>query len=113
MLAHLIFTLQHRADVRPYTSSYDLAESCVFIKQSPLPISCHFNINFYKLKKIYIEILLIPKLQSQFAEFLQHNSLKHLSLLNLFTCVSFSTVNIKHNFFFLKIYPILNKIYNI
>ncbi len=32
------FTFQHRAGVRPYTSSYDLAESCVFGKQSPLHI---------------------------------------------------------------------------
>lgn len=99
MLAHFIFTLQHRADVRPYTSSYDLAESCVFIKQSPLPIFCHFNQYFYKQEKILIKILLIPKLQSQFAEFLQYNSLKHLSLLNLFTCVSFSTVNKVLTFF--------------
>jgi len=30
-----IFTmLGHRADVRPYTSFYNLAKSCVFIKQS-------------------------------------------------------------------------------
>jgi len=31
--------------------------------------------------------LLIPKLRSHFAEFLQHNYLKRLNLLNLFTCV--------------------------
>lgn len=29
----------------------------------------------------------LPKLQGKFAEFLQQNSLKRLSLLNLFTCV--------------------------
>jgi hypothetical protein len=31
----ILLTDQHWADVRPYTSFYDLAESCVFNKQSP------------------------------------------------------------------------------
>jgi len=30
----LLFTFQHRAGVKPYTAYYNLAESCVFIKQS-------------------------------------------------------------------------------
>ncbi len=33
-------TFQHRAGITPYTSSYDLAESCVFDKQLPGPIHC-------------------------------------------------------------------------
>ena len=33
-------TFQHRAGVRPYTSSFDFAESCVFAKQSPGPLHC-------------------------------------------------------------------------
>ena len=33
-------TSQHRAGVRPYTSSCDLAESCVFDKQSLGPFRC-------------------------------------------------------------------------
>ena len=37
----LLLTYQHRAGVRPYTSSYDLAESCVFIKQSLPPAMFH------------------------------------------------------------------------
>ena len=37
-LAELI--RQHRAGVRPYTSSYDFAEPCVFSKQSPPPGLC-------------------------------------------------------------------------
>ena len=40
MLAHLLLTFQHRAGVRPYTSSYDFAEPCVFDKQSPGPLHC-------------------------------------------------------------------------
>ena len=40
MLAHLLLTFQHRAGVTPYTSSYDLAESCVFDKQLLGPIHC-------------------------------------------------------------------------
>jgi len=37
------FTKKHRAGVRPYTSCYHLAESCVFGKQSALLILCHLN----------------------------------------------------------------------
>ena len=40
MLAHLLLTFQHRAGVSPYTSSFDLAETCVFDKQLPGPILC-------------------------------------------------------------------------
>ena len=39
-LAPFLLTFQHRAGVTPYTSSFDLAESCVFDKQSPGPIRC-------------------------------------------------------------------------
>ena len=31
MLAHLLLTFQHRAGVSPYTSSFDLAETCVLL----------------------------------------------------------------------------------
>ncbi|WPT18694.1 hypothetical protein PSENEW3_20000018, partial (mitochondrion) [Picochlorum sp. SENEW3] len=37
----VLFGIQHRAGVRPYTSCYHLAESCVFSKQSLPPILCH------------------------------------------------------------------------
>jgi len=40
-LALLLLTFQHWAGVRPYTSTYVLAESCVFSKQSPPPFLCH------------------------------------------------------------------------
>ena len=40
MLAHLLLTFQHRAGVSSYTSSFDLAETCVFDKQLPGPIHC-------------------------------------------------------------------------
>lgn len=72
MLSHLLFPYQHRADVRSNTSSFDFAESCVFIKQSLLPF-----------------INLLPKLQLHFAEFLLHCSLNHFSIFYLSTCVSF------------------------
>ena len=39
-LALLLLTFQHRAGVSPYTSSYDLAETCVFGKQSLGPLHC-------------------------------------------------------------------------
>ena len=40
-LAPLLLTFQHRADISPYTSSYDLAETCVFGKQSLGPLFCN------------------------------------------------------------------------
>ena len=39
-LSLLLLTFQHRAGVSPYTSSFDLAETCVFAKQLPGPIHC-------------------------------------------------------------------------
>ena len=33
-------TFQHWAGVSPYTSAYALAETCVFVKQSPEPALC-------------------------------------------------------------------------
>ncbi len=39
-LSPLLLTFQHRAGVSPYTSSFDLAQTCVFVKQSPGPILC-------------------------------------------------------------------------
>ena len=39
-LALLLLTFQHRAGVSPYTSSFDLAETCVFGKQSLGPLHC-------------------------------------------------------------------------
>ena len=86
----LLFTFQHRAGVRLYTSCYHLAESCVFNKQSLPPGMCRFP----------RKAPLLPKLRGHFAEFLQHGSLKRLSILYLFTCVglgygSFCTGRIK------------------
>ena len=37
---HPLLTFQHRAGVRPYTSSFEFAEPCVFDKQSPGPLRC-------------------------------------------------------------------------
>ena len=56
-LALLLLTFQHRAGVTPYTSSFDLAETCVFAKQLPGPILCG-SISGASL---------LPKLRGQFA----------------------------------------------
>jgi hypothetical protein len=45
MLSHILFTLRHRAGIRPYTSCFYFAKSCVFTKQLPLPCSCHTPIS--------------------------------------------------------------------
>ena len=80
-LALLLLTFQHRAGVRPYTSPCGFAESCVFSKQSPPPILCP------RPKVALRSGLLLPKLRRYFAEFLQHSSLKRLSILYSSTCV--------------------------
>ena len=77
MLSHLLLTFQHRAGVSPYTSSFDLAETCVFAKQSPGPILCgHIAV-----------ASLLPKLRDQLAEFLNYPSPVGLRILFLSTCV--------------------------
>ena len=81
VLAHLLLTFRHRAGVRPYTSSLELAESCVFAKQSPPPGLCHQRPVARSL------VSLIPKLREHFAEFLQHRYFKRLSILYSPTCV--------------------------
>ena len=76
-LAPLLLTFQHRAGVSSYTSSFDLAETCVFAKQSPGPILCG-----------HIAVApLFPKLRGQFAEFLNYPSPVGFRILFLSTCV--------------------------
>ena len=82
-LSHLPLTFRHRAGVRPYTSHCCFAEPCVFAKQSLPPGLCH------SAKVALSRVTLIPKLRVQFAEFLQHSSLKRLGILYLPTCVGF------------------------
>ena len=57
MLAHLLLTFQHRAGVRPYTSSYDFAEPCVFDKQSPGPLHCGQHCCWRPFSRSYGSIL--------------------------------------------------------
>jgi hypothetical protein len=80
-LALLLLTFRHRAGVRPYTSSCDFAEPCVFSKQSPPPGLCP------RLQVALEPGLLLANLRRYFAEFLQHRSLKRLGILYQSTCV--------------------------
>src|SRR5437763_13223136 len=82
-LAPLLLTFRHRAGVRPYTSSCDFAEPCVFSKQSPPPLLCPPPLLAQRRGP------LLPKLRGHFAEFLQHRSLKRLGMLYQSTCVGF------------------------
>ena len=77
MLAHLLLTFQHRAGVSSYTSSFDLAQTCVFGKQLLGPILCG-SISGAPL---------LPKLRGQFAEFLNNPSPVGLRIFFLPTCV--------------------------
>ena len=47
MLAHLLLTFQHRAGVSSYTSSFDLAQTCVFGKQLLGPILCGSSLSIF------------------------------------------------------------------
>ena len=53
MLSHLLLTFRHRAGVSPYTSSFDLAETCVFAKQLPGPIHCGSPCGEHSLSRSY------------------------------------------------------------
>ena len=77
MLAHIPLTFRHWAGVSPYTSSLDFAQTCVFAKQSLEPIHCD---------QLSLALLL-PKLRSHFAEFLNKGYLAHLRILSSSTCV--------------------------
>ena len=85
-LAPLLLTFQHRAGVTPYTSSFDLAESCVFAKQSLGPFHCG----------LLSQAPLIPKLRGQFAEFLNNPSPVGLRILFLSTCVGLRYGHLKY-----------------
>jgi hypothetical protein len=61
----------------------DFAEPCVFDKQSLPPGLCPPPLLAQKRGP------LLPKLRGQFAEFLQHRSLKRLGILDQSTCVGF------------------------
>ena len=57
MPRHLLLGFQYRAGVRPYTSCYHFAESCVFNKQSPLLILCqHTKKRKREKKSLFIKI---------------------------------------------------------
>ena len=95
MLAHLLLTFQHRAGVSPYTSSFDLAETCVFDKQLPGPIHCGW----------LSPAPLIPKLRGQFAEFLNNSSPVGLRVLLLPTCVGLRYGHLRYTISFSRLYP--------
>ncbi len=71
-------TFQHRAGVSPHTSSFDLAETCVFVKQLLGPILCGLHC---------CEAPLFANLRGQFAEFLNNASPARLRILSSSTCV--------------------------
>src|SRR5664279_4278192 len=76
----LPLTFQHWAGVSPYTSPYGLAETYVFGKQSPGPALCGLS-SLWTRSPSQTEALLIPKLRSYFAEFLNEGYLDHLRVL--------------------------------
>src|SRR5699024_2957773 len=79
-------TFQHRADVSPYTASYDFARTCVFNKQSLPPAICDPT-QLQTHSPSPDRAPLLPKLRGQFAEFLNHGSPERLGILYLTTCV--------------------------
>ena len=90
MLAHLLLTFQHRAGVSSYTSSFDLAQTCVFGKQLLGPILCG-SISGAPL---------LPKLRGQYEEYLNNPSPVGLRIFFLPTCVGlrYGTLRNTHSF---------------
>ncbi len=76
----LPLTFKHLSGVSPYTSPYGLAETCVFGKQSPGPAPCGLR-PLPARSGSPPEALLIPKLRSYFAEFLNEGYPDHLRVL--------------------------------
>ena len=76
-LAPIPLTFRHWARVSPYTSAYALAETCVFVKQSPGPIICG-STALQRQALTRDGAPLLPKLRGDFAEFLNEGSLVHL-----------------------------------
>jgi hypothetical protein len=84
-------TFRHRAGVSPYTSSFDFAETCVFVKQSLGPFHCG-PLGLDSVKESHpTGAPLLPKLRGHFAEFLNEGSSDRLGILYLPTCVGFGT----------------------
>ncbi len=94
-LSLLLLTFQHWAGVSPYTSSFDLAETCVFDKQSPGPILCGS----------IARAPLIPKLRGQLAEFLNNPSPVGLRILFLPTCVGLRYGLLRYSQSFSRLLP--------
>ena len=94
-LALLLLTFQHRAGVSPYTSSFDLAETCVFDKQLPGPIHCG----------CISAAPLFPKLRGQFAEFHNNSSPVGLRVLLLPTCVGLRYGHLQYTLNFSRLRP--------
>ena len=49
----LLLTFRHRAGVRLYTSSFEFAQPCVFVKQLPGPILCALPLSRDPLSRSY------------------------------------------------------------
>src|SRR5699024_4300329 len=80
---------QHQAGVSPYTSTYIFARSCVFSKQSLLSgVDDHLQ-HIPKPVGVTAMVPLLPKLRGHFAEFLNHDSIDHLSILYSTTCCGY------------------------
>ena len=79
-LAPLPLTFRHWAGVSPYTSAFAFAETCGFGKQSPGPAHCGLLLLPGRAGS-QREAVLLPKLRTQFAEFLNEGSPDPLAVL--------------------------------
>jgi hypothetical protein len=77
-------TFRHRAGISPYTSSFEFAQTCVFVKQSTERLLLCPSSTCALDGRASLEIT-----PSYFAEFLKLVSLALLGLLDLSTCVGY------------------------
>lgn len=96
-LDHPYLTFRHRSGVTPYTSTFVLAGSCVFVKQSP------GNLSLRPRPPKRLGQALSRSYGRFFAEFLEDLSLVRLSLLDSTTCVGlrYGTTTLNPNEVFL------------
>ena len=89
-------TFSHWSGVTPYTSSYEFAGSCVFVKQSPEKLSLRPVVK--ALSRFYYREALSRSYGRFFAEFLREVSPVRLGLLDLHTCVGLRYGSIVNKF---------------
>ena len=95
---HLLLTFQHRAGVRLYTSSWNFAQPCVFVKQLPGPILCASPLSEDPLSRSY-RVSLPSSLTVNHSSALVYSTRLRVSVCGTGTCrIKFSGFSWKYDY---------------